>query len=345
VTDRLVRRSLGPVRRAAPWVLAAVLLSTLGLPAAAGAFGHLASAPGIGIARPLNSTSLLVNMTDTPRFTPAYLSVAAGTNATFHLVNQGAFSHTFTLLAQPGVILNTSWTPGQVDAYLTANGSLANVSVPAQGQANETVSFNSSTAFDSFEFISAVPYQFQAGMYGFVNVSSTQPGLQTSENTSDQLQFIPSVLTAAPAHFPFNLDVLVTNLGSFSHTFTVAPQSNVTLLSSNFTTYFQQHPPLVSANVPSGAGSTVWANFTVPGPGVYQYICEIPGHFASGMTGFLYVDVPPPPPVPPLSTAIIQGWVLVGSGVLLGIGILLATVAAFTGRFPAAPHSSEQEHH
>ena len=333
-----------PLRRAAPWFIAALLLATVGLPAAAGAFGHLPYAPTVGYARPTNSTALLVNMTDTPRFAPEFLSAPSGNSVTFHLVNQGTIVHSFTLLAQPGVRLNSSWTPSQIDQYFATNGSLANVSVPGGGQANETVAFNASTAFDSFEFVSIVPYQFQAGMYGFINLTSTAPGYQTSENTTDNYQFVPAVLVANSTHYPFNLDVLVMNTGNLGHTFTVAGQTNVTLSPATFATYFVQFPPLVNAPVPSGAGSTVWANFTVPGPGVYQYICTVSGHFANGMTGFLYVGVVPPPQAAPPSTAIVESWVLVGSGMLLAVGIVVAVATMFVGRIPTAPRE-ESEHH
>lgn len=344
MNDRTAPRPVRPLRRAAPWFIAALLLATVGLPAAAGAFGHLPSAPLVGYARPSNSTALQVNMTDTPRFAPQFLAAPSGSSVTFHLVNQGAIVHSFTLLAQPGVRLNTSWTPGQLDQYFAKNGSLANVSVPAGGQANQTVTFNASTAFDSFEFVSVIPYQFQAGMYGQINLTSTAPGLQTSENTTDSYQFLPAVLVANSTHYPFNLDVLVTNTGNLGHTFTVAGQTNVTLTPATFATYFVQFPPLVNAPVPSGPGQTVWANFTVAGPGVYQYICTVSGHFANGMTGFLYVGVPPPPQPAPPSTAIVESWVLIGSGMLLGFGILGAVIATFAGRLPPAPRD-EAEHH
>jgi len=123
----------------------------------------------------------------------------------------------------------------------------------------------------------------------------------------------------------------------------MAAQSNYTLSPANFTQYFQANPPLVSVTIPSGAGQAVWANFTVPGPGIYQYICEVPGHFANGMTGDLYVGIAPPPAPPAPSTAVIQGWILVGSGVLLGIGITLAAMTAYMGRFP--PPKEEGAHH
>ena len=307
-----------------------------------GAFGHLASIPPVGYARPATAPPITVNMTDTPRFDPAYVSVPAGANATFQLVNQGAYPHTFTLLNHADFVLNTSWTPTQVDQFVKANGSLANVSLNPGGHANATVVFNLSTAFDSFEFISLVPYQFQAGMFGFVNITSTAAGLVTSDNTTDIPAFAPAVLSANPTHYPFNLDVLITNTGDLGHTFTVASQSNTTV-PLLFTSYFTQYPPLASVQVPGGAGSSAWANFTVPASGVYEYICEVSGHYAAGMSGLLYVGVPVPAQPAAPSTAVIQSWILVGSGVLLGVGITLAIVTAYMGRFP--PPAEKSEHH
>ena len=337
-------RPVRPLRRAAPWFIAALLLATVGLPVAAGTFGHLPDAPSVGYARPLNTTSFVVNMTDTPRFVPQFLSAPAGNTLALRLVNQGAIVHTFTLLKQSGVRLNASWTPPQIDHFFAQNGSLLNVSVPGGGEANVSVTFNASAGFDSFEFVSLIPYQFQAGMFGFLNLTSTAPGLETFENTTDSYAFVPDALAANDTHYPFNLDVLVTNTGNLAHTFSLASQANVTLSPANFTSYFQQHAPLVSVNVPGGAGSTVWANFTVPGPGVFQYICEVPGHFAAGMTGFLYVGVPVPPQPGPPSTAVVESWVLVGSAALLGIGVFAAIVSAFFGRFPEAPKEPTEHH-
>ncbi len=331
-------------RRALPWLVAGLLLASIGLPSAA-ALGTVPSAPLIGYAHAVASTeNLSINLTDQPSFSPRFSSAPAGTSVAIHLVNLGAYTHTFTLSSQPNVVLPPSWSPAELDAYFQTNGSLANVSLApgASGWANLT--FNASLGLSSFEFVSVVPYQFQAGMFGFLNLTSVGPGLALSENTTDGLLFVPNVLAAAPSHYPATIDVLVTNQGSFGHTFTLAPQSNVTLSPGNFTQYFQQHPPLVSVNVPSGGGSTVWANFTVTGPGVYQYICEIPGHFASGMDGFLYVGASPPPPPAVPSTAIVEGWVLAGSAALVAVGVVIALVASFTGRFPRAPSSGGGHH-
>ena len=310
----------------------------MGLPFAA-ALGSLPSAPMIGVARPLSGpVNLTVNLTDRPSFSPQFLNVPAGASLSIRLDNLGNYSHTFTLSAKSGAVLSPSWTPAQVSAFFRDNGTLANVSLGGgtQGWANFTLNA-SAAAPASFEFASVVPYQFQAGMWGFLNLSSTGPGLLLSENTTNSFSFVPNVLSASPTHYPVTLDVLVTNQGTVPHTFTVSPLSNVTLLPSNFTSYFAQHAPLVSANVPTIAGGTVWGNLTVTAPGVYQYICEVPGHFASGMFGFLYVGVAPPAPPTPPSTAIVDLGVLVGSAALLGIGALLAVVANFTGRFPRSP--------
>ncbi len=327
-------RHPGPWRQAAPWLIAGLILATVALPVAA-AITRLPSAPTVNVAHPLSRNSTVtVNMTDTPRFVPRSLVGSTSSTLTVHLHNLGQYNHTFTVSKVPGVLLNTSWTPAELSSFFAQNGSLANVSVAPGQQAYANISFNASTGGDSFEFVSLVPFQFQAGMFGFINITFSGPGVRLNETTNDHLQFVPNELAVNATHFPESVDVLVTNTGTFGHTFTVAAQSNYSLSPTNFTTYFASHPPLVSATVPAGAGSSVWANFTLTAPGVYQYICEVPGHFASGMDGFLYVNVPVPAPPPAPSTAIVETWVLAGSGGLLAIGVLLAVIASFTGRFP-----------
>jgi len=344
VTDARARRLSPPLRRALPWLVAALLVATFGLPTAA-ALGALPSAPAIGYSHAeKGNTTATLNMTDAPAFSPRSLNGSAGSTLSVHLVNQGAYPHSFTLSKVPNVVLNPSWTPARLDSFFAENGSLANVSVAPGSSSWANVSFNSSVGGDSFEFVSTVPYQFQAGMWGFVNLTASGPGLLLMDNTTDSYSFVPAVLAANTSHYPLVIDVLVTNTGNLGHTFTVAGQTNVTLSPATFTTYFAQFPPLVNAPVPGGAGSTVWANFTVPGPGVYQYICTVSGHFANGMTGFLYVGVAPPPQAAPPSTAVVESWVLVGSGVLLAFGILAATFATLAGRFPSAPKDGSKHH-
>jgi uncharacterized cupredoxin-like copper-binding protein len=344
VTDARTRRPLRPLRRAFPWFLAALLLATVGLSSMT-ALASLPQAPSVGYARPVSLSSIVnLSLTDAPAFSPQFLNVPAGSTVDLRLHNLGQYNHTFTVSAKPNVRLAPTSSPAQVFQFFRLNGTLANVSLGPGNQGWANLTFNASSGLSSFEFASVVPYQFQAGMWGLVNVTSVGPGLRLSENTTDSLQFVPSVLAASPAHYPTDLNVLVTNQGSFGHTFSVAAESNVTLFPGNFSKYFAQHPPLVSVNVPSGAGMTVWANFTVSGPGIYEYICEILGHFASGMSGLLYVGLPVPAPPTPPSSAVVDTWVLAGSGILLGIGVAFAAVASFTGRFPRAPGSHGGHH-
>ena len=344
MTDVRTRRLSPPLRRAAPWFVAGLLVLTAGLPSAA-ALGALPTAPMIGYAHPESvDTNATVNLTDAPAFVPNALSANPNSTFSLKLVNQGAFNHTFTLSKVPNVVLNTSWSPSSLDSFFADNGSLANVSVAPGATAYANVTFNASVSGDTFEFVSVVPYQFQAGMYGFLTMAITGPGLELMENTTDSFAFVPAVLAANATHYPIKLDVLVTNQGSLAHTFTVSPLSNYTLSPANFTSTFATNAPLVSQSINSGVGTTAWANFTVRGPGVYQYICTVPSHFANGMTGFLYVGVPAPPPTAPPSTAVVDTWILVGSAVLLGIGVVVAIVAAYTGRFPSKPAGPDGHH-
>ncbi|MGB6441744.1 MAG: hypothetical protein WBF81_00395, partial [Thermoplasmata archaeon] len=125
MTDVRARRLSGPLRRALPWFVAALLLGTIGLPSAA-AIGRLPSAPMVGYGHPESgNTSAAVNMTDTPAYTPRSLNASAGSTLSVHLVNQGIYNHTFTLSKVPNVVLSTSATPAELSSFFAKNGSLA----------------------------------------------------------------------------------------------------------------------------------------------------------------------------------------------------------------------------
>jgi len=249
-----------------------------------------------------------VTLNDAPSFDPSTLTASAGDALQVHLTNNGTFSHTFTVSAVPNHVLNRSWSPMQLTAFFHANGSLANVSVAPATSA----------------------------WANFLNVSGTSgPGVQLTVQTAGAgLAFVPDALGANATKFPIALDVAVSNLGSTGHTWTLVSQPNVNLTPGNFSTYFSAHPALASVTVPTTPGQVIWANFTVDKAGVYQFLCEIPGHFAAGMVGYLYVGVPVPASAAAPSTAIVQPLLLAGAGALLGIGGLLAVVASFVGRLP-----------
>ena len=335
-SGRSSRRALRP----AAWLVAGLVLATLAAPASAAAAHIVRFDSGIGYARAETANvTYSVNLTDAPAFVPRFLSVPAGGNISIHFHNVGSYSHSFTLSSLANATLNSSWTPTQLDANFTAHAPLANTTFAAGASGWVNLTFTAREATDSFEFASIVPYQFQAGMWGWLNVTSNTAPLLLDENTTSSggsVAFAPNVLAVSTTTYPVTLDVKVTNQGNFEHTFTVARQTNVTVPPS-FGTYFATFPPLGNATVNASAGAFSWANFSVPAPGKYMYICEVSGHYASGMYGFLYVGVAPPPVPPAPSTAIVETWILIGSAVLLGIGGLLALTAAFSGRFPRQP--------
>ena len=329
-------------RRATPWLVAGLLLLVLGTAASvASARGVplLSVAPEVGYAHPGSANeSFNLTLTDAPSFAPRFLTANPGSNVSILLDNNGSNPHTFTLSSQSKVTINLTISPSQLNQTFVTHPPIISKSVAPGQKLWANFSLAANTSFDSFEFVSVVPYQFQAGMWGLLNLSSTAAGLELSENTTNTPGFLPDVLGATPAHYPIVIAVLVTNEGSLGHTFTLAPQSNVSLSPTNYSDYFSDHAPLVNANVPALTGGTAWANFTISAPGIYEYICEISGHFAAGMYGFLYVGIPVPPPAPAPSTAIVDGWVLAGSAILVGIGVLFVAVASLAGRFP--PRSS-----
>jgi uncharacterized cupredoxin-like copper-binding protein len=253
----------------------------------------------------------------------------------FELINAGLLNHTFTLSRVANVPLNPHWTPSQLDHFFAVNGSFANVTLLPRSTSFTNVSIPGDAAGGSFEFASLVPYQFQAGMSGFVNVTGTTgTGVTLAVAGTDSFSWDTGVLAVNATTFPVAVDLQVSNLGTFSHTFVIESTPDVNLSTSNFTTYLQQHPPLASVTLPSSPGSFVWANFTLNAKGVYEFICTVTGHFQNGMFGFLYVGVPAPAASAPPSTAIVQEGILVGGAALLGVGAVLAAAAALVGRFP-----------
>jgi hypothetical protein len=191
-----------------------LLLGVGGMPTLALAYSAAHPAPLIGHAMreavAPSHTNLSMNLTDRPQFQPQFVTVNVSSNLTILLHNTGLYNHSFTVSKVPNVILNRSWDPTQLDAFFAANGSLANVTVAPGTATSVNLSFNASSGLDSFEFVSIIPYQFQAGMSGFINVSGG-PGLYLSDNTTNSLSFVPSVLEANISHFPAVLNVQITN--------------------------------------------------------------------------------------------------------------------------------------
>ncbi|MCI4322891.1 MAG: plastocyanin/azurin family copper-binding protein [Thermoplasmata archaeon] len=295
-------------------------------------YGHLSSAPG--------SVSFNVSMNDTPAFNPGNLTGApSGSTVTLNLSNKGLYNHTFTLSKVANFQIPRGWTPAQLQSWFAANGSLVNVSVLPGASTTATFVVPNNTAGYTFEYVSLVPYQFQAGMLGVFTVLAG-PGTVVQEQATADIRFVPDVLQVNATTYPIVVDVAVTDVGGVGHTFTISALANVTVSAANYSTYFQAHA-LSSVSVGPGSGP-YWANFTIDHAGTYEYVCLIPGHFAAGMFGTLYVGVAPPAAAAPLSSAIVQAGVLLAGGILLAIAVVLVLAATWAGRF--APPTTPKHH-
>jgi hypothetical protein len=158
-------------------------------------------------------------------------------------------------------------------------------------------------------------------------------GLRTSANgvdwlnvsVSDALLFATNIDEVQPGD---SVHVIVTQLGTIPHTFTLSPTAGyefpTTDGAGDLTSYFSSHTPLVNIQVGAATGAKFYANFTAPPVGVYEYVCEEPGHFPS-MSGLLGSGVAPGS----LSTSTGPGApVYIISGTIVGL-VILALVLGF----------------
>jgi uncharacterized cupredoxin-like copper-binding protein len=334
-------------RGAVAFALTGLLLAGAALPLAAPIARAAGRTANLVWAQPAAAPplSVAVTLTDAPAFVPANVTANASQTVVFVLRNSGTQPHTFTLARTPNAPLNRSWTPAQLDAFFAKNGSLANVSLAPGQSANATVAIPATAAGQTFAFVSLVPYQFQAGMHGNLTVVSAPTGKTYTASVTTAsgatTAFVPTVV-AVNGTFPASVTVTFTDAGVLPHTFTLSPLPNVTLSPSNFTSFFAKHPPLADISLAS-TGQSGKQTFVIPKTGIYEYICKVPGHFAAGMNGSLFAGIAPVVPVAP-STAIVQAQLLVAAGALFVIGIILALVAAYTGRFTPSPVERDRTH-
>ncbi|MHB8351256.1 MAG: plastocyanin/azurin family copper-binding protein [Thermoplasmata archaeon] len=320
-------------------LLAAAIVLSVGLPLAAPIARANRAVPSLEFGRASaggasGAITFILNATDAPAFQPTLLSGAvAGQTVEITVHNNGSFPHTFTLARQANVLLNPSWSPAALDGYFAQNGSFLNLSVAAGGTVNGSFLLPANASGGTFEFVSLVPYQFQSGMHGTMVVGAGAPSITLTDQALASLAFEPNILVANATSYPVTLGIQVSNVGALIHTWTLSALPNVEPTPANFTTYFAQHPPAVNLQI-LNPGVAYNATFILDAPGVYEFICEEPGHFQAGMFGMLYVGVPPPAAPTPLSTALVQADVLVLAGVLVLFSVILALSVNFMGKFP-----------
>ena len=158
---------------------------------------------------------------------------------------------------------------------------------------------------------------------------------------SDQFRFTPAGI--GPFATGDNVTLTITNLGMLAHTFTLSSFANYTIPagSGNLTQFFTQHAPVVSVNVASGVGTQTVVHFNVPKLGYYEFVCQIPGHFQSGMMGFLGADVTPPGASPPNTGPGAPVFLIAGG--IVALIILAIVLGFFFGRRAGAEHEMPPE--
>lgn len=132
---------------------------------------------------------------------------------------------------------------------------------------------------------------------------------QPSVLTLGQPLGVDSVTVRTTTHFSFVPDQIVVVPGALvqleviqgdvtPHTFVLLSVANFSLPTSDTPAqvfaFLNAHHPLVNLSIPGTVGAQVFDNFTAPALGTYEFLCEIAGHFQSGMFGFLYSGTSPP---------------------------------------------------
>jgi uncharacterized cupredoxin-like copper-binding protein len=161
----------GPI---AGMVVASLLLGLLGVGAT-----HVPVDSGTVYAA--GSATVAVTASSGFKFTPnSFNDVAPNTNVTVTFTDGDTLSHSFTISGRQGWVIPSSYSPSQLDSYLTQYKPLASVLLPGPGQVSVTFT---SPGVGWYEFVCNQSGHFQSGMYGFIafgealpsNLSVTQP--------------------------------------------------------------------------------------------------------------------------------------------------------------------------
>jgi uncharacterized cupredoxin-like copper-binding protein len=148
------------------------------------------------------------------------------------------------------------------------------------------------------------------------------------------LGYDPNGFTVHPGD---SVRLVVTQLANFAHNFVLSPLPNFTFSTSatadNLTSFFAAHTPLVNLTLSSTVGSRVFANFTAPGAGSYEFVCLQPTHFQSGMHGEMTSTTASSAPSSSSSSPLL----LIAAGAIVGLIVVLAVVFLVRRRKASPP--------
>jgi uncharacterized cupredoxin-like copper-binding protein len=321
-------------RRGALSVLLVLVIVAAGasLPVAA-RYGAIPGISEVEQARGIDAARVYENLTISdvsPGFDPDSLVVVAGTPLAFNITNVGSTNHTFSLYALPNETIpcGAAETPANVTSYFQQNGSLINAALTPGESYRTNLTFNFSAVY---EFVSLTPYECQDGFNGLVHVlppgSHSQQELYTNATSSPSLSFVPNILTAQ-AGIPIVFQVGT----SGGHTFTLDGTSNDSSVTpgTNLPSAFPSSGGTASAGFPvnlnlPNPGQTYVSSPVILKPGIYWFVCVIPGHFAAGMWGKIYVSISVSPAAltPAISNVVQYAYLGVAAVIIGGAAFLI----------------------
>lgn len=250
--------------------------------------------------------------------------VSANTTIYLTLQNNGSVTHSFSVYDLRNQVLSptTENTPSKLNATWNRSAG-ADVWVP--GGANVSFALNFSVP-GTYQVVSLYPYQFQSGFTTTITVLPV--GAPTKyflfSNATAALTFVPAVLIA-PANTPLEFQITAEAAG---HTFTLDTVSNDSAIVTG--TALPSPLPPGLANTPvdlhlNNQGQTYPSTPVILKPGVYWFVCTIPGHFQAGMWGKIYVGLQPTPPpnVPQITQVFQYGYIALAAVVVCGAAFLV----------------------
>jgi uncharacterized cupredoxin-like copper-binding protein len=178
------------MRLIAPLVLTGVVL--LGI-FAGGTTAH----PGMNAVPDATSDNENVSVmtTSTLSFVPNEITVTTGAHVHLVLTQEANFAHTFVLSSVVNFTIPSGDTPDQLYAFFNAHPPLVNLTLPATVGAQVSTNFTA-PAEGTYEFVCIVPGHFQAGMFGFLD-STTTPASSSSSSGLPLTDIVLGVVAAA----------------------------------------------------------------------------------------------------------------------------------------------------
>lgn len=179
----------------------------------------------------------------------------------------------------------------------------------------------------------------------------TAASTTVSVTATSTFSYTPAIINEVPVSGPVTVKFTNGDTNGLIHTFTIIGCRNITIPRSGPDAYdislyvngSRCGAPLLNI-VPAAQGEKSKSLTSTPAPGWYEYICTEPGHFQSGMYGFIAFDAIVPANLTPASGTPGAGaavFIIVGTIVTLTV---IAIVLGFViGRREGSKHEMPPE--